>query len=68
MRQTEFAKTLSVLIQYGLRPTYWEGDLFIIVDPERGLKFALAGDGDDEVPGAVLEKLLEYAAMEESTF
>lgn len=68
MSQTEFGKTLAVLFEYGLRPTYWEGDLFIIVDSERKLKLALAGDGPDEVPSAVLEKLLEYAGMEESTF
>ena len=68
MSQTEFGKTVAVLFEYGLRPTYWEGDLFIVVDPQRDLKLALAGDGGDEVPGAVLEILLEYAAMEESTF
>ena len=68
MSQTEFGKTLAVLFEYGLRPTYWEGDLFIIEDPERKIKLALGGEFGDEVPGAVLEILLEYAAMEEATF
>ncbi|PKB70648.1 MAG: hypothetical protein BZY87_08930 [SAR202 cluster bacterium Io17-Chloro-G6] len=68
MNSAEFAKTLAVLIQYGLHPSYWDGDLFIIYDPNRDQRLVFSGDVDDEVPTPAFETLLEYIGMEEETF
>ena len=68
MNSPEFAKALAVLFQYGLHPIYWDGDLVIIEDPNRGIKLVFSGDVDDEFTNPALGTLLEYIGMDEDTF
>ena len=57
-----------MLFQYGLCPIYWDGDLFIIEDPNRDLMLVFSGGTADEFTTPALEAVLEYIAMYEETF
>ena len=68
MDDLEYSKFITVLLQYGLWPIEWAGDLIVLRNPQNDTVMAIASSTATPIPRDALEDILAAAGMDMGQF